>query len=258
MKVVILAGGRGTRLMEETIIRPKPLVEIGGRPILWHIMKIFATHGFTEFAIALGYKGEMIKRFFLDYFYLKNSFSIRLSDGHIAVKNGPREDWTVHLVDTGLETQTGGRIKRLADWIGNERFILTYGDGVANVDVQQLLDFHIREGRLATVTAVRPPARFGALDIEGGGVRQFNEKPQAGEGWINGGFFVLEPEVMEYIGGDESVFERDPLDRIAREEGLSAYRHEGFWMCMDTLRDVQLLERLWEEGTAPWKIWGES
>ena len=257
MKVVILCGGKGTRLQEETTLRPKPMVEIGGQPILWHIMKIYAAYGYNEFIVALGYKGEVIKDYFLNYYYLRNSFSIHLSDGQVDVHDVGREDWLVHLIDTGLHTQTGGRIKRLAEWIGGETFMMTYGDGVANIDINELVAFHRRHGKLATVTAVRPPARFGGLLFDGDLVAKFTEKPQIGEGWINGGFFVLEPEVLDYIEGDETIFEREPLERLAEDGQLVAYKHDGFWQCMDTLRDVRLLESLWQSGKPPWKVWDD-
>jgi glucose-1-phosphate cytidylyltransferase len=257
MKVVILCGGLGTRLREETELRPKPMVEIGGRPILWHIMQGYASHGFNEFALALGYRGEVIKRYFLDYYHLRSNLSVRLGDGTVTTRDGEREDWLVHLVDTGAQTQTGGRIRRLAPWIGQESFMLTYGDGVCDADLAALLRFHERHGKLATVTAVRPPARFGGLTFEGDLVTEFSEKPQIGEGWINGGFFVLEPKVLDYIEGDGTTFEREPLERLAKDGQLVAYRHEGFWQCMDTLRDVRLLETLWASGQAPWKAWRE-
>jgi glucose-1-phosphate cytidylyltransferase len=255
VKVVILAGGLGTRLAEETDIKPKPMVEIGGQPLLWHIMKIYATAGFTEFLVALGYKGEQIKHYFLNYYHLRNNLTLHLRTGELEVHDGHREDWTIHLVDTGLTTQTGGRIKRLAPWIGRETCLTTYGDGVADIDVRKVVEFHRRHGKLATVTAVRPPARFGGLHFDGPLVSRFVEKPQIGEGWINGGFFVLEPQVLEYIDGDATLFEREPLERLAREGQLVAYRHEGFWQGMDTLRDFRLLEGLWAKGEAPWKIW---
>jgi glucose-1-phosphate cytidylyltransferase len=255
MKTVILAGGMGTRLQEETTLKPKPMVEIGGKPILWHIMKTYAVHGFREFVIALGYKGEVIKEFFLRYYYHSHDFTIRLADGDVQAYQGDREDWTVHLVDTGLQTQTGGRVKRLAPVLANETFMLTYGDGVSNVNINELLAFHRQHGKLATVTAVRPPARFGGLSFEGDLVARFAEKPQVGEGWINGGFFVLEPGVLDYIAGDDTYFEREPLERLARDSQLVAFRHGDFWQCMDTLRDVRLLESLWESGKAPWKVW---
>jgi glucose-1-phosphate cytidylyltransferase len=255
MKVIILAGGFGTRLQEETEVKPKPMVEIGGQPMLWHIMNIYAAHGYKEFIVALGYKGEVIKNYFLSYWYLRNSFSIQLSNGLVDVHDGPREDWIVHLIDTGLHTQTGGRIKRLAPWIGNETFMLTYGDAVANVNIRDLVAFHRRHGRLATVTAVHPGARFGELDLDGDRVVSFKEKPQVAEGWINGGFFVLESGVFQYIAGDDTPFEWEPLERLTRDGQLMAYRHDGFWQCMDTLRDVRLLQAMWAEGKAPWQIW---
>lgn len=255
MKVLILAGGLGTRLSEETTLKPKPMVEIGGRPILWHIMNIYAAQGHKEFIVALGYKGQVIKDFLLNYYYLRTSLSIHLSNGRLDVHNGGREDWVVHLIDTGLDTETGGRIKRLAPWIGNETFMMTYGDGVANINIRELVALHRRHGKLATITAVRPPARFGGLGFDGDLVSWFVEKPQIAEGWINGGFFVLEPRVLDYIEGDETIFERDPLERLAQDGQLVGYRHDDFWQCMDTLRDVRLLERLWQEGNAPWKVW---
>lgn len=254
MKVIILAGGFGTRLQEVTTVTPKPMVQIGGRPILWHIMKIYAAHDFNEFIVALGYKGEVIKNYFLNYYYLRNDISIHLNDGQAQVHGGTREDWLVHLVDTGLHTETGGRIKRLASWVGDETFMMTYGDGVADIDIGALVAFHRQHGKLATVTAVRPPSRFGGLSFQGDTVVRFVEKPQAGGGWINGGFFVLEPGVLDYIAGDSTIFERDPLETLAADEQLMAYRHEGFWHCMDTLRDVRLLERLWQSKQTPWRI----
>lgn len=255
VKVVILAGGMGTRLSEETSTKPKPMVEIGGWPMLWHIMKIYGAHGFNEFLIALGYRGDVIKRFFVDYPYLTMDLTVCLADGRTVVHEGAREPWTIHLVDTGLETITGGRIKRLRSWIGNETFMLTYGDGVADINIHDLLAFHRSHGRLATVTAVRPPARFGGLDFDGDRVRTFTEKPQIGEGWINGGFFVLEPAVLDYIDGDATHWEREPLERLAQEGELFAYRHEGFWQSMDTLRDVRVLNSAWDSGTPRWKCW---
>jgi glucose-1-phosphate cytidylyltransferase len=258
MKTIILAGGLGTRLAEETEIKPKPMVEIGGQPILWHIMKHFAHYGFREFAVALGYKGDVIKRFFLDYTRLNTSFAVHLASGDIMRHDVCGDDWEVHLVDTGLHTVTGGRIKRLAPLIGRETFMMTYGDGVSDVNVDQLVAFHRRQGKLATVTAVRPPARFGALMFDGDCVVEFTEKPQTGEGWINGGYFVLEPGVMDYIAGDDTHWEREPLGRLAADGQLAAYRHEGFWQCMDTLRDKRLLEELWQQGRAPWRVWNEG
>lgn len=255
MKVVILCGGLGSRLREETELRPKPMVEVGGRPILWHIMHHYAAAGFREFVLALGYRGDAIKRYFLDYYQLRGDLSVNLQNGAVTTHNGAREDWLVHMVDTGPSTETGGRIKRLARWIGQERFLLTYGDGVSDVDLRAVLQHHDAQGRLATVTAVRPPARFGGLTFNGGVVTEFSEKPQTGEGWINGGFFVLEPGVLDYIPGDQTIFERDPLERLAAEGQLAVYVHEGFWQCMDTMRDLRLLENLVASGRAPWKIW---
>lgn len=255
MRAVILAGGFGTRLQEETTVRPKPMVEIGNRPVLWHIAKIYSSAGVKEFVIALGYKGEVIKDYFLQYRNRASSLTIEVRTGELAVRGGECEDWTVHLLDTGLNTMTGGRVKQAAEFVGNETFMLTYGDGVANIDLKKLLEFHRKQGRLATVTAVRPPARFGAMSIEGDRVSGFEEKPQLGEGWINGGFFVLEPGIKDYIAGDETLWEREPMERLAVEGQLSAYRHDGFWQCMDTLRDVQYLEQRWQSGRAPWKSW---
>ena len=251
MKTVILAGGMGTRLAEETQIKPKPMVEIGGMPILWHIMNIYGAYEHREFVIALGYKAESIKTFFLDYYSLRNSITVELASGRVQVHDGHRQDWTVHLMDTGVQTQVGGRLKRLQPLLSTT-FMMTYGDGLASVDIGELVAFHRRHGRLATVTAVRPPARYGALELDGDMVASFTEKPQLGEGWINGGFFVLEPEVLDYIDGDETVFEREPLERLARDGQLAAFRHEGFWHGMDTLRDVRYLNNLWEQGKAPW------
>jgi glucose-1-phosphate cytidylyltransferase len=255
MKVIILAGGFGTRLTEETENRPKPMVEIGGRPILWHIMKHYAHFGFAEFAVALGYKGDFIKRYFLDYARLNSNLTVHLRSGDVMRSQTCSEDWTVHLVDTGLTTITGGRMKRLGGLIGHETFMMTYGDGVCSVDLTSLLAFHRGHGKLATVTAVRPPSRFGGLMFDGDRVVEFSEKPQIGEGWINGGYFVLEPSVLDYIAGDETHWEREPLERLAVEGQLMAYRHDGFWQCMDTLRDLRLLESLWASGTAPWRVW---
>ena len=255
MKVVILAGGLGTRLSEETVTKPKPMVEVGGQPILWHILKGYAAHGFKEFVIALGYKGEYVKDYFLNYRLRTSSLSVRLSTGESFVRDGQPEDWLVHLLDTGANTMTGGRIRRAAQFVGREPFLATYGDGVCNVDIQKLVAFHRAHGKLATVTAVRPPARFGGLAFDGDFVADFVEKPQIGEGWINGGFFVFEPGVIDYLSGDECILEREPLERLTAERQLVAYRHEGFWQCMDTVRDLQLLNNLWQSGQAPWRIW---
>ncbi|HJR58960.1 MAG TPA: glucose-1-phosphate cytidylyltransferase [Vicinamibacterales bacterium] len=260
MKVAILAGGVGSRLSEETEAKPKPMVEIGGKPILWHIMKHYAKHGFKDFVIALGYKGEHIKKYMLDYATLSCNLTVDFRRAEVVRQNGNGNgnglvDWRVDLVDTGLETATGGRIKRLQPQIGSDRFMLTWGDGVSNVDLRKLLEFHCAHGKLATVTAVRPPARFGRLELDGDNVSEFSEKPQLGEGWINGAFFVLEPGVFDYVDGDATQWEREPLERLAREGQLMAYRHDSFWQCMDTLRDRKLLEQLWESGNPPWKTW---
>jgi glucose-1-phosphate cytidylyltransferase len=255
MNVVILAGGLGTRLSEETETRPKPMVEIGGHPIIWHIMKHYASHGFSEFVIALGYKGEEIKRFFLDYNRLRSSLTVDLKTGQSSVHEGTPEDWTVRLIDTGLKTNTGSRVKRLRPWLEGGTFMLTYGDGVCDIDLNKLLAFHKAHGRLATVTAVRPPARFGGLLFDGDLVSDFTEKPQIGEGWINGGFMVLEPGVFEYLKGDDPSLEADALERLAADRQLAAYKHDSFWQCMDTLRDLRLLESLWQGGQAPWMTW---
>ena len=256
MKVVILCGGLGTRMREETEFRPKPMVRIGERPILWHIMKIYAHYGLEDFVIALGYKGEVIKRYMLDYASLHSDLRVDLRNGSVSSRNGTGcEDWTVDLVDTGHDTATGGRIKRLAPYLSDSgTFFLTWGDGVADIDIPRLLEFHRSHGRLATLTAVRPPARFGHLELDGDAISEFSEKPQLGEGWINGAFFVLEPEIFDYIEGDDTAFEREPLENLARDGQLMAYRHESFWQCMDTLRDRKLLEELWQDG-APWRIW---
>lgn len=255
MKVAILAGGVGSRLSEETEIKPKPMVEIGDRPILWHIMKIYSHFGFKDFVVALGYKGEHIKRYMIDRAMLSSDLTVRPSTGEVKRHNGiEEEDWTIDLVDTGAMTNTGGRIKKLGPWLGNETFMLTWGDGVADIDIPKLLAFHRSHGKLATVTAVRPPARFGHLQFEGDQVSEFSEKPQVGEGWINGAFFVLEPEVLDYIEGDDTLFEKEPLEALAREGQLMAYKHDSFWQCMDTLRDKVRLESLWQTNP-PWKVW---
>ena len=256
MKAVILAGGLGTRLAEETSLRPKPMVEIGGRPILWHIMSTYAHHDVNEFVLALGYMGEFVKEYFLNFYAKNNDITVELSSGKTTVHEGVLPSWTVHMADTGLSTQTGGRVKRLERWLQNDQtFMLTYGDGVSDVDIGALLAFHRAHGKLATMTAVRPPSRFGEVDLSGDAITHFNEKPQTGEGWINGGYFVLEREVLEYIDGDETYWERDPLERLASEGQLMAYRHPGFWQPMDTLREKRLLEELWQSGNAPWKVW---
>ncbi len=256
MKVGILAGGYGTRLAEETEIKPKPMVEIGGMPILWHIMMQYSHYGYKDFVIALGYKGEAIKRYMVDYSSLSSNLRVNLKNGEVS-RHGDNaaQDWTVELIDTGQSTMTGGRIKRLQPYMGNETFMMTWGDGVSTVDLDDLLAFHRAHGKLCTLTAVRPPARYGHLEFDGNQIREFTEKPQAAEGWINGAFFVMEPEVFDYIDGDETQFEREPLERLAEDGQLMAYKHEGFWQCMDTRRDKHTLERLWESGEAPWKTW---
>jgi len=255
VKVVILAGGLGTRLAEETVVRPKPMVEIGGHPILWHIMKHYAHHGFKEFFLALGYRGDFIKRYFIDYHALDGSMTVDLSCGKVEKHGGATDDWVVHLADTGQETNTGGRLRRLREGLGDETFMLTYGDGVCDVNLRDLLAFHRAHGRVATVTAVRPPARFGGIVFDGDLVAEFTEKPQIGEGWINGGFMVFEPAVFDYLEGDHTVLEADALERLAEDRQLAAFRHDNFWQCMDTLRDKRLLESLWEEKRAPWRSW---
>jgi glucose-1-phosphate cytidylyltransferase len=257
MNVVILAGGLGSRLQEETVVKPKPMVEIGGRPILWHIMQHYAHYGFHEFFVALGYKGETIKRYFHEYYALSNSMTVHVADGRVEVHGQRSEDWIVHLIDTGLQTMTGGRLKRLEPWLRGQPMMLTYGDGVSDVDLHALLRFHRRHGQIATVTAVRPPSRFGGLVFNGDLVTEFTEKPQIGEGWINGGYMVFEPGIFDEIGGDSARLEQDVLERLAGGGRLAAYRHEGFWQCMDTLRDLRLLESLWDGGRPPWKVWGD-
>lgn len=252
MKVVILAGGFGTRLAEETEIKPKPMVGIGGRPILWHIMKIYAHFGFKDFYIALGYKGELIKRYFWDMNNLNGHLHIHLESGVVERQSRQSEDWNLHLVDTGLDTRTGGRLKRLEPYLKDSPFMLTYGDGVSDIDLAALLRFHQSQGRTATVTAVRPPARFGGLILEDDLAVGFTEKPQIGEGWINGGFFVFEPGVFAYLVGDHTNLETDALPTIAADRQLAAYQHHGFWQCMDTLREKRLLEGLWQDGRKPW------
>lgn len=253
MKVIILAGGLGTRLSELTHNIPKPMVEIGGLPMLWHIMQIYAHFGFVEFILALGYKSEVVKQYFLNFYARSNNLSIDLSSGETTIHDGNQPDWRVHLIDTGIHTQTGGRIKRLRKWIGSEPFLLTYGDGVADIDLHELIACHKKSGKLATVTAVHPPARFGGLVLEGSLVKEFTEKNQTKEGWINGGFFVLEPEVFDYIADeDKAIWEREPLEELAKDGELNAYFHNGFWQPMDTLREYRMLESLWDKGEAPW------
>lgn len=259
MKVVILAGGLGTRLSEETEIKPKPMVAIGGKPILWHILKIYSSQGFNEFIICLGYKGYVIKEYFANYFLHMSDVTFDLANNRMEIHQNFAEPWKVTLVDTGLETMTGGRVKRIKDYVGNEPFMLTYGDGLADVDLAALLEVHRKSGKVCTVTAAQPTGRFGALSLdEAGGVQSFLEKPLGDGGWINAGFFVMEPDVFDYLEGDATVLEREPLESLAREGQMVAYRHRGFWQPMDTLRDKNLLESLWGAGQAPWKLWSEE
>ena len=259
MKVVILAGGLGTRLVEETEVRPKPMVEVGGRPILWHIMKHYAHYGFKEFFIALGYKGEIIKKFFLDYPCITSNMTVKLDTGQVTRRtNHDAEDWIVHLEDTGDDSLTGERVRRLRPLLGNETFMVTYGDGVSDVNLHDLAWFHRATGKLATVTAVRPPARFGGLVIDGELVTQFTEKPQIGEGWINGGFLVLEPEALDYLDDGNVSLEVSALERLASAGQLACFRHDRFWQCMDTMRDLNVLRNHWESGSPPWKVWGNG
>lgn len=254
MRVIILAGGRGTRLADDAVRIPKPMVEIGGKPLLWHIMQSYASYGFKDFLIACGYQGEVVKDYFHNFFIRNSDYVINLKDGSQTIVNSNEIDWRIGVIDTGLDTMTGGRIKRLRQWVDDEPFMVTYGDGVGNVDIGALLRFHRAHGRTATVTAVRPPPRFGGLDLDGPVVREFSEKPQAGEGWINGGFFVFEPTIFDYIPNDSTSLEREPLERLAAEHQLMAFRHEGFWQPMDTPRERRLLEGLWQSGKAPWSI----
>jgi glucose-1-phosphate cytidylyltransferase len=255
VKVVILAGGYGTRLSEETDVRPKPMIEVGGYPILWHIMKGYASFGYTDFVIALGYKGNVIKRYFYDYNNLSGDVTLDFRKGEFRVVSHQKEDWVVRLIDTGTETLTGGRLKRLEPLLSDGQFMLTYGDGVSNINVRDLVEFHNTQGKKATVTAVRPPARFGGLVFQNNIISEFTEKPQIGEGWINGGFMVFEPDVFSDLNSDTDVLEVDLLEKIAKRGELAGYRHEDFWQCMDTLRDKALLEKLWDSGEAPWRIW---
>lgn len=254
IKVVILCGGLGTRLSEETQIKPKPMVEIGGRPMLWHIMKIYERHGFNDFTLALGYKGEVIKDYFTNYHARQSDLTVHLRKGNVEYSNPTSEDWHVSLIDTGAQTMTGGRLLRLKELISatNTTFMLTYGDGVSNVDLGKLLAFHRAHGKLATVTAVRPSARFGGLDINDGRVLNFKEKPQSGEGWINGGYFVFEQGVFDYLDDDATVLERKPLENLVRDGQLMAYQHDDYWQCMDTIRDRDALQETWDSGAAPW------
>jgi len=255
MRVIILAGGFGTRLSEETSVSPKPMLEIGGKPMLWHIMSIYASHGFKDFLVACGYKGEVIKQYFHSFLVHNSDLFINLKDGSCNVANSAVPDWQVGIVDTGLNTLTGGRLLRLKNLIGDQTFMVTYGDGLADVDIKSLVAFHRGHGKLATITAVSPIARFGSLELNGDRVAQFAEKRQTGEGWINGGFFVFEPRVLDYMDDDQTSLEGKPLENLAAESQLMAYRHRGFWHPMDTMRDKQYLESLWASGEAPWKAW---
>ena len=255
MKAVILAGGLGTRISEETVVRPKPMIEIGGKPVLWHILKLYSHHGINDFIICLGYKGYMVKEYFANYFLHTSDVTFDLARNHMEVHHRHAEPWRVTLVDTGEGTQTGGRLKRVREFLDEGTFCFTYGDGLSNVDIRAQLAFHRERGTLATVCAVQPPGRFGALDIDGHRITRFTEKPQGDGSWINGGFFVLEPGALTYVDGDDSVWERAPLEGLARDGQLSAYTHGGFWQPMDTLRDKIKLEDLWQSGNAPWKTW---
>jgi glucose-1-phosphate cytidylyltransferase len=255
MKVVILAGGFGTRLAEETVTIPKPMVQIGQHPMLWHIMKYYASYGFEEFVVALGYKAEVIKSFFLHFADFESDLVIDLATGAVERRRRPREEWKIHLIDTGLRTLTGGRLRRLASIVGGETFMLTYGDGVSDVPLDRLLSYHRHEGKLVTVTAVPAPARFGGILFEGDRIAGFAEKHAGGDGWINGGFMVMEPGVLDYLKSDEDSLEIALLERLSRDRALAAYKHAGFWQCMDTLRDKQMLEQLWASGSPPWKRW---
>jgi glucose-1-phosphate cytidylyltransferase len=259
MKVAILAGGLGTRLAEETETKPKPMVEIGGYPILWHIMKHYLHHGFKDFIVALGYKGEVIKKYMVDYCSLSsNKLTVNLGTGEVKRNQKIPQDWTVELLETGLNTNTGGRIKRLIPHIGNETFMLTWGDGVSDINLQDLLAFHHSHGKLVTMTVVRPPTRFGLPVLDGDKIVEFSEKPQIREGWVNGAFFVVEPAVYDYIEGDDTLWEKEPLETLAKEGELMAYRYDGFWQCMDTIRDKKRLQKIWDSGEAPWKTWADE
>lgn len=256
MKVLLLAGGFGTRLSEETSVVPKPMVEVGGRPMLWHIMKIYSAHGYNDFVVLLGYKGYYIKEFFANYFLHQSDVTIHLDSGKMEIHNNSSEPWKVTLLDTGLNTMTGGRIKRAKDFIGNDPFMLTYGDGVADVDITALVEYHKAHGKKVTMTSIQPEGRFGALEIDADlNVRKFHEKPKGDGAWINGGYFVCQPEVLDYIEGDHTVFEQQPLESLAIEGELKTYKHDGFWKCMDTLRDKMQLNEMWESGKPKWKVW---
>jgi len=256
MKAVILAGGFGSRLLEKTNLKPKPMVEIGGKPILWHIMNIYSAHGIHEFIIALGYKAEIIKEYFLNFYAINNDLSIDLVTGETTIHGGRQPQWKVHLVDTGLSTQTGGRLKRLRNWLKDDKmFMFTYGDGVGDVNISALLEFHKSHGKIATVTTVRSPARFGRISYQGNQIKKFYEKPESGEGWINGGFFVLNTPAIDYIDNDDTIWERKPVDKLTEDGELMGYRHSGFWSCMDTLKEKNMLENLWNSENCPWQIW---
>jgi glucose-1-phosphate cytidylyltransferase len=255
MKAVLLAGGLGTRISEESHLRPKPMIEIGGKPILWHIMKIYAAYGVNDFIVCLGYKGYIIKEYFANYFLHMSDVTFDMKTNGMEIHHKHVEPWRVTLVDTGADTMTGGRLKRVRDYIGDETFCMTYGDGVSDIRIDELVAFHRKQGRKATVTAIQPPGRYGALDIQGGRVDRFQEKPAGDGAWINGGFFVLEPSVIDYIGGDGMPWENEPLQTLAKEGQLAAYQHRGFWQPMDTLREKNQLEDLWAAGRAPWKVW---
>jgi glucose-1-phosphate cytidylyltransferase len=256
MKVVILSGGFGTRLSEETTMIPKPMVEIGGKPILLHIMNIYSAYGINEFIIAVGYKAEVIKEYFLNFYALNNDITVDLTNGKTIIHGGNKLKWKIHIVDTGLYTQTGGRLKRLKGWLEKEEvFMVTYGDGVADIDINALLKFHKSHGKLATVTTVHVPERFGRIAFEGNQITEFYEKPAHVEGWINGGYFVLNSKAFDYIDNDETIWERSPMERLASNGQLFGYRHSGFWSCMDTLKEKNFLEELWNSGKAPWKVW---
>lgn len=255
MKAVILAGGLGTRISEETVLRPKPMVEIGGKPILWHIMKIYSSYGIQDFIICLGYKGYFIKEYFANYFLHMSDVTFDMTKNNMEIHQNNSEPWRITLVETGEKTMTGGRLKRVKDYVGNEDFCFTYGDGVADINIQALIDHHKSHQTLATVTAVQPPGRFGLLNLEDKKVLGFQEKPQGDGGWVNGGYFVLSPKVIDYIADDDTTWEKEPLERLSIENQLSAYHHAGFWQPMDTLRDKNHLEDLWDNGKAPWKVW---
>jgi glucose-1-phosphate cytidylyltransferase len=255
MKAVILAGGLGTRISEETHLKPKPMLEIGGRPILWHVMKIYAAHGINDFVICAGYRGYVIKEYFANYFLHMSDVTFDMAQNRMEVHQRRSEPWRVTVVDTGDATMTGGRLKRVRDYVGSGTFCFTYGDGVGSINVSESIAFHRRMGRLATVTAVQPPGRYGSLVIEEGAVRQFQEKPQGDGAWINGGFFVLEPEAIDHVADDDTIWERGPMEALAKASQLAAYEHRGFWQPMDTLRDKTLLEELWASGKAPWMVW---